>query len=410
MPGRVVRIVPDYPVGGMPTYGLQPLFYNLSKAQSKRGHDVHVIANRRKGQPRVEHDGKITVHRVGFPFNITAFRMLRKLSNAQIPTVVHTHSSSGYFLKSLKATAGVPIVSHVHGTTYSAATPTVLNFGTIKNGYSHWGVATSYIREKALWSAADRVAAVSTSVRSDLILRYGIRNEKIRVVYNGVDANVFNPKAALDFQEKEVLEGKRVVLYVGHFGLRKGIPFLIRAMKQVVGEIPDSILVCVGGVPPWLPKGEYWEYLKMLIEENDLAGKVLLIDRIQNDKLPAYYSAASVFVLPSYYEAFPKVLIEAMACEKPVVTSRLGGTVDSVQDGVNGFLVRYGDPDEIAEALVRILQDPKLGRRMGVAGRQLVLREFTWEAVADRVDSIYSEVLGSHDQRESKMAESNLSH
>jgi glycosyltransferase involved in cell wall biosynthesis len=169
-------------------------------------------------------------------------------------------------------------------------------------------------------------------------------------------------------------------------------------MKRVTREVPDSILVCVGGVPPWLPKGEYWQHLKRLIEQNELMGKVLLLDRIQNDKLPAYYSAASVFALPSYYEAFPKVLIEAMACEKPVVTSRLGGTVDSVHDGVNGFLVKYGDPDELAEALIRILQDPKLSRRMGISGRQLVLREFTWDAVADRIDTIYSEVLGRRAQ------------
>jgi len=220
-----------------------------------------------------------------------------------------------------------------------------------------------------------------------------------------VDADLFKPQSTLDFQEKETLEGKRVVLYVGHFGLRKGIPYLIRAMKRVAGEVPDSILVCVGGVPPWLPRGEYWEYLKRLIAENGLTGKVLLVDRIQNDKLPAYYSAASVLVLPSYYEAFPKVLIEAMACEKPVVTSRLGGTIDSVHDGVNGFLVKYGDPDELAGALIRILQDQKLGRKMGIAGRQLVLREFTWESVADRIDSIYSEVLGRHANAGMKVVE-----
>jgi glycosyltransferase involved in cell wall biosynthesis len=286
-----------------------------------------------------------------------------------------------------------PVVSHVHGTTYSVATPIVLAFGTTRIGYSRWGVTTSFIREKALWSAADRIAAVSTSVKSDLSRRYGIEEDKIRLVYNGVDADLFKPVESPDFPEKSLVEGKKVVLYVGHFGLRKGIPFLIQAMKTVTKEVPDSMLVCVGGVPTWLPKKDYWSYLNGLIEQNNLSGKVLLLDRVPNERLPNYYSMSSVLVLPSYYEAFPKVLIEAMACERPAISSRMGGTQDSIEDGVNGYLVNFADPEELARAIMIVLQDEGMARRMGRMGRQKVVREFTWNAVAKRIDSIYGEVL-----------------
>ncbi|MGA2665379.1 MAG: glycosyltransferase family 4 protein, partial [Nitrososphaerales archaeon] len=176
-------------------------------------------------------------------------------------------------------------------------------------------------------------------------------------------------------------------------GLRKGVPFLIRAMKTVREQVPDSMLVCVGGVPSWLPKGDYWSYLRGLVAKNDLEKQVLLLDRVPNERLPNYYSMADVFVLPSYYEAFPKVLIEAMACEKPAISSRMGGTQDSIEDGVNGYLVNYADPEALAAAIVPLLQDGSLARKMGAIGRQRVLREFTWDAVASRFDAIYGEVL-----------------
>ena len=384
----------DYAVGGKASYGLQPVYYNLSRVQAKNGHEVHVVARRRGNEPSTESNEGVTVHRVGNPFTLSALAKVRELTLRNgMASVIHTHSTSGVFLAATKRTIKAPVVSHIHGTTYSAATPITLSFGDIKSGYSRWGVTTSFLREKALWSSADRLGAVSTSVKSDLMGRYGISEEKIRLVYNGVDAELFRPVSHPDFPEKKLVEGKKVVLYVGHFGLRKGVPFLIRAMKTVRREVPDSMLVCVGGVPSWLPKGDYWSYLNGLVEQNELKGRVILLDRVPNERLPNYYSMSSVFVLPSYYEAFPKVLIEAMACEKPAISSRMGGTQDSIGDGVNGFLVNYGDPDDIARAIVTILQDEPLARRMGAVGRRRVEQDFTWGAVAQRFDSIYQEVV-----------------
>jgi glycosyltransferase involved in cell wall biosynthesis len=390
---RVVRIVPEYAGAAKASYGLQPVYYNLSRVQALNGHEVHVIGRRRQGEPALETDDGVIVHRVGSPFTLNALVKLRELTNSGSPSVVHTHSTTGAFLAATKRTVSAPIVSHVHGTTYSVATPIVLAFGGITIGYSRWGVTTSYLREKALWSAADRIAAVSTSVKSDLNKRYGISDDKIRLVYNGVDSELFRPIENPEFPEKSAVEGKKVVLYVGHFGLRKGIPFLIQAMKAVTKEVSNSVLVCVGGVPAWLPKRDYWSYLNGLIEQNGLAGKVILLDRVPNEKLPNYYSMSSVLVLPSYYEAFPKVLIEAMACERPAISSRMGGTQDSIEDGVNGYLVNFADPADLARAIVTVLQDEGLARRMGKAGRQKVVRDFTWRAVAARIDSIYGEVL-----------------
>ena len=95
----------------------------------------------------------------------------------------------------------------------------------------------------------------------------------------------------------------------------------------------------------------------------------------------------------SDYEAFAKVVLEAMACAKPVVATRDGGPAEAIEDGQSGILVKYGSVREIGEAVIRVLQDNNLAREMGRRGRKTVLKDFTWTAVADRIDSAYSEAV-----------------
>jgi len=169
---------------------------------------------------------------------------------------------------------------------------------------------------------------------------------------------------------------------------------LIKAMGQVVKEVPDSVLVCVGGAPKWLGKGDYWQYLEQLIKSNGLEGKVFLLDRVPNRTLPVFYSACNVFVLPSYYEAFAKVVLEAMACGKPVVVTKVGvpGGVIENRGSPTGVLVNFGSERQIADALISILQNDQMARQMGANGRARVLADFTWQKVVERIDSIYQEV------------------
>jgi len=392
---RVCRIVWDYPVGGKPTYGLQPNFYYLSREQARRGYEMHVIARRHGSQPAFEVFDGVTVHRVGDPFSPNAIRVLRSLTRGDTSSVIHTHATSGLFMAALRRYFRAPLISHVHGTSRSAFMPATLKFGDLKLGYSPWTVTTSYLRERTLWSSADRVAAVSGAVEGDLVSYYGLARERIRVVYNGVDANLFRPIPEAEFPGLPELRGKRVVLYVGHFGLRKGLIHLIRAMSTVSKEVPDSALVCVGGVPDWLGKGQYWKYLRQLIANGGLEGKVFLVDKVSNKTLPVFYSACSVFVLPSYYEAFAKVVLEAMACGKPVVVSREGGPSEAIQSKSSsaGLLVDYGSETQLAEALITLLKDDRMAREMGNNGRRRIAADFTWEKVAQRIDLMYQEVL-----------------
>jgi glycosyltransferase involved in cell wall biosynthesis len=392
---RICRIVPDYPVAGNANYGLQPVFYYLSREQVRLGHEVHVVTRRNKSQPAHEVYDGVVVHRVEGPFTLGAARLLRELTNTPMDSVVHTHSTSGLFMSALRRVSKrSPLISHVHGTTRSPFAPMTLKFGSTVLDYSPMKVTTSYLREKALWSTADGVAAVSKVVKRDLISYYGLRPEKIAVTYNGIDATLFRPRSDGEIPNMPALNGKKIVLYVGHFGLRKGIFHLLGAMKRVTREVPDAVLVCIGGVPDWLGKTEYWSQLDSLIKGSGLSDKVFMLDRVPNSTLPAYYSACSVFVLPSYYEAFAKVVLEAMGCGKPVITSTDGGPSEAVVNGkAAGILVPYGSETGLADALITLLQDERLAKEMGRNGRERIEKDFTWPIVARRIDSMYQAVL-----------------
>jgi starch synthase len=392
-PVRVIRLAWRYPTEGKPTFGLQPVYYYLSREQARLGYDVHVVTKGTSGPKEAKTPDGVTVHEVPDPFSLNAFRIVRRLGTETGNSIIHTHATCGVFLAALRESISVPMVSQVHGCSRSPHMPVTLRFGDAVLGFSRVASWYRYFRERALWSRADRILAVSGSVKSDLESTYGIEPGKVDVVFNGVDTSVFRPLSNVEVPPAlSGVRDKKIILYVGHFGLRKGVAFLIRAMKMIRAEIPDAFLVCVGGVPKWLGRRQYWAYLQRTTEENGLEDSVLLLDKVPNQELPEYYSLASVFVLPSYYEAFAKVLIEAMACGKPVVVTRGGGPMEAIADGESGLLVDYGSPKQLAGAVIRILQDNNLSKGLARNARERVEKNFTWGSVAERVSRSYRQV------------------
>ncbi|MDG6902231.1 MAG: glycosyltransferase family 4 protein [Nitrososphaerota archaeon] len=385
-----MRVVSDYPAAGRATFGLQPVFTNLSREQKKIGYDVKVIAALHKGEPRVEFDNDVEIRRVPIPFNLNAYRELRKLISVTERPVVHTHATAGIFLVATKGLLQVPHVAHVHGTSHSHYIPTTIRSGKYVEGYSALGMEYYFLRERLLWGSANRILSISNQMKADLVDFYDIQSDKIIPVFNGVDTDLFREveRPALPDSLRYLLQ-KDVILYVGHFGIRKGLPYLIAAMKAVVARNPNAILLCIGGVPEWLGKEDYWGFLQDRIKALNLQENVLLLDRMPNSQLPSFYSLAKVFVLPSYYEGFGKVIVEAMACSRPVIATKKGGPLEVLSDQETGLLVDYGSSKQISDGILRLLENRRLAVEMGFKGRQKVLRDFTWSAVANRITSVY---------------------
>jgi glycosyltransferase involved in cell wall biosynthesis len=390
---KICRLVWDYPLAGEATYGLQPVFTNLSEEQAKQGYEVHVLTTRTKGQPKDEYVRGVNIHRLGQPFNLGILSYLRRLTDSGRGWVVHSHATCGFILFALKPIRRFPLVSHAHGTSRSHHTPLKIETGEIKVDYSSLSVNYHATRERLLWGSADRVLAVSKVSGQDIVEAYHVSDDKVRVVYNGVDSDLFrpisNPRTP---DEIKALEGKRILLYVGHFGMRKGLFFLINAMKKVKDEFSDAHLVCIGGVPSWLGKYDYYALLKRLAELNGVSSNVTFLKAVRHRELVNFYNKAEISVLPSYYETFSKVCTEAMSCEVPLVASRSGGLPEIIEHGKTGLLVRYGDSRGLASAIIDLMSDEKRRRATGRSSRERVLKFFTWKAVAERISSVYSEL------------------
>jgi D-inositol-3-phosphate glycosyltransferase len=169
---------------------------------------------------------------------------------------------------------------------------------------------------------------------------------------------------------------------------------LIQAIRLLYDRDVRVCLAVIGGDPDGGPESDNaeMEHVKMLREQAGLEDLVTFLGKRSQDSLPYYYSAAEAVVVPSHYESFGMVALEAMACGTPVVASQVGGLAFLVQDGETGFTVPVDDPQALAIRLSLILQDRALRRKMGERALQ-VARQYAWEIIAGRMIELYSQVL-----------------
>jgi D-inositol-3-phosphate glycosyltransferase len=139
-------------------------------------------------------------------------------------------------------------------------------------------------------------------------------------------------------------------------------------------------------------------YLRGIEAELGLEDLVTFAGAQDQDLLPYYYSAAQVVVVPSHYESFGMVALEAMACGTPVIASDVGGLPYTVQDGKTGYLVPQGDPEALAEKIALVLSNPALARQLGTNGRTFA-QDYRWELIASQVDQLYQRTLSPHSVR-----------
>lgn len=248
------------------------------------------------------------------------------------------------------------------------------------NGYllSTWA-------EKTGLESCDRIIAVSESDKKDIIECYRLSPERIKVIPNGVDEEAFHRHENHAVLEKYGIK-KPYVIFLGRLSRQKGIFDLVSASSKLDGRV--TLVIATGA-----PDEEGLEE-KLSRELKSHPNIVWINKMLPRNEVVALLSATSVFVAPSLYEPFGIMNLEAMACQRPVVSTRVGGITDVVLDGETGLLVPPNNPDELANAVNKIVADPKLGEHMGKAGRRRVEEKFTWDRVATETLSVYNEVTG----------------
>ena len=237
--------------------------------------------------------------------------------------------------------------------------------------------------ERTGLEACDAVIAVSKAMKRDLVEVYGIEEDKIAVIYNGIDETRWRPIVDEKILKKYHIK-KPYILFVGRLSKQKGIFNLLKAFKLLSDK---ASLVLVTGKPD--ERKVVDEFEKAI---NEVGNVVWINKMLKDEELIPLYTMASVFVCPSIYEPFGIVNLEAMATETPVVAFKTGGIPELVVDGETGILVRPGDVKELANAIEYVLKNPEIGKVMGENGRKRVLQYFTWSKVARETLKLYEKV------------------
>ncbi len=239
-------------------------------------------------------------------------------------------------------------------------------------------------------SHANGIVSVSLFCKSLIVSRYQIDPAKIAVIANGVDLGEFFRGVPDESPFNGIAPDRKIILAVCRLVERKGLDRLIAAMPSVLAKIPEAHCVIVG-------EGPLMGELSEQIRRDAFGAHITLWGKASSDVLADMYRAAAVFALPCRTladgdtEGFGLVFLEAGACGKPVVAGAAGGTIEAVIDQETGLVVEGGDPAQIANAIIRLLEDPALAHRLGEAGLRRA-REYSWQKAAS---SFVSFALGS---------------
>jgi len=357
----------------------------LVKELENRGIDVYTITTGNK----TVHDQKI--HRISIP-NITYWRqfffmksaidLLGNLNELHKFDLVHFNEPH-----IITRSHDLPTVCTLHSTQLhelalnlkerSLKTVKSIRDLVIKNPVGHLcDIVTGHF--------SDRIICPSPDLTK--LLKYCFVDEhKIHVIPNGVNLKTFDEmKCDTAFLDKYALEKESFVLYIGRLTNRKGVHYLIKAFQNIKKEYGKLKLVIAGS-------GEFEPYLRKLILGTRDVFFMGHVGSMMIKKL--LYKNCLTVVVPSIYETFPMVVLEAMACSKPVIASNVGGIRLLIKHGKNGFLVKPKDAREIEMFIKRLYEDPNLGRRMGMFGRKLVEKEFTVDKMTNATLKVYKSLL-----------------
>lgn len=240
----------------------------------------------------------------------------------------------------------------------------------------------------ALRSEIDKIITVSHFLEEELMQKYFVKKDKIQVVYNGVDAERFNPNLSGDSIKKLYkLRNCPIVLYFGRLSSYKGLQFLIKAIPSILQEVPDTKFLIGGAIRYDVAD------LNQLIKSLNVKNSVVFTGYVADREVPKLYTACDVFCYPSLWEGFGLTPAEAQACGKPVVAFNNCAIPEVVKNGRTGLLVERKNVEALAEAIVSLLLDKERRVHMGLSGRARVLRLFSWDKAAQKTLHVYYEVL-----------------
>lgn len=403
-----VHTCPLATLGGKKTGGMNVYVRDFSRELATRNIQVDIFTRSEDDcQPIVKHDlgnGARVIHIAAGPESpipvneienylddfVSGVLEFAQAENAQYD-LIHSH----YWMSGLVAEklhrfwAGTPIIQMFH------------TLGHMKNRVAlsdfERSPASRIRGEIFVMSLADRIIAATPAEYAQLHWLYGADIRKVVTIPPGVDLNKFRPIP------KEVAKRRigipdfhRNILFAGRIEQLKGIDTLLKAIALIQKQSPDLIEnVCVSiiGGDPWSDNpDDEMARLQVLRQELGVSDIVTFLGAKDQDILPDYYAAAEMVVMPSHYESFGMVGLEAMAMGTPVIASEVGGLAFLIQDGINGFHVPSRDPEALAERIFTLLQDENCRRQLGQRAYESS-QKYGWPIIVDRMLEVYRDVV-----------------
>ncbi len=397
-------------LGGKEAGGMNVYVRELARELGRRGVAVDVFTrSQRKGEPQIVELGpnaRVVTLRTGpqapydknwvldyLPEFVGRIRCFADGEDLHYD-VIHSHYwLSGVAALELRKMWGVPVVQMFH------------TLGAMKNQVARttlWGETDERVRiEGELLREADAIVAATPLDRAQMRFHYNVDSARVVVIPCGVDTATFRPYDQQEARRRLGLTNgtlrDKLVLFVGRIEPLKGLDTLLQAMALLVedeGGLGQQLqLLVVGGdvhagEDQW---GREERRLRGLVDELGLPNVVRFIGSRPQAQLPLLYSAADVVAVPSHYESFGLVALEAQACGVPVVASRVGGLTYTIEDGVSGFLEPWDEPAAFARRIKQLVEHEGLREEMGaraIANAQ----SYAWPCIADRVLDLYQAV------------------
>ncbi|MFA6269318.1 MAG: glycosyltransferase family 4 protein [archaeon] len=365
--------------------GLAPNYFNLSKELVNFGVETNIICSGVRGQKEFEETNGFRVHRLKpipgkiselcfhLPFNLAA---MEKANSVQ-KDIFQFHN---FYCFWMQKQIFEPNVLTVHGCDveiYKNVPLWPLQM-PLKRVKSWWDIKRTLLLSERMCRNADMVVGVANAVSDEVKQNFGVN--KVKTIYNGIDLDIFKKTKAGVFENYPDTFN---LLFVGRVVPLKGLEYLFEALNGI-----DNVKLFIAGEVTGVSK----RYFDIILKKINNKNKVVLLGIISNNDLPKYYSSADCFILPTLAEGLPKVVLEAMACGCPVITTDVSGNSEIVTEKT-GYLVKPFSSIELRDAIIYLMNNTKDAHKRVLCAKEMVNSKFSWKNAAKGYADLYKDLL-----------------
>jgi glycosyltransferase involved in cell wall biosynthesis len=367
--------IPHYNGGGERRY------FEIAKRLQNKGHAVDVVCMKIQGADDHEIIEGINVYHVGpvikgppyrsvfdfIHFTISGFLWILKHDYDIIDAQTYVPLIPGFFGAKIKR---IPVLGTIHDVGSGGADQWLI-FSNLASFFEKFLVRLPY----------NKIITVSTQTKNALIQKYGVKPERVNVVYNGVAPNYID---SIDVTQKY----RNSIIFVGRLAPHKHVDELIKVIELLKKDFKDIHLKIIGN-------GIEKDNLTKIVNDLNLNDHIDFLSDLEYGKVIKEMKRSSILVLPSTREGFGMVLAEANACSVPVIAYKSGGVVEVIENGKNGFLVEPHDINELSDKIRFLLLNEDIRKDMGNYGRKKVQKSFDWKKIVDEIIEIYKKTKKS---------------